>query len=225
MIRVAGLTTVCMNIEVLFEKSENLEEKVLRELNLKVTNEAISDIAKFLNDLPLKLQNGQEVKNEQVYKLAVKEISCLNANKMSGEIFYKTLKEKENLQISQSGVEILKYLKDKGFIIESYTNEFFYDQIRLLERFEILDNFEKIYGWDSVCAKPHRKSVYNLVNEYSSNIKDKVIFIGNDGYTDINFSRKARIQCIGCNLKQRDGGREYLPDISISDLSELKKIL
>jgi len=118
--------------------------------------------------------------------------------------------------------EILEYLQEHGYYIVASTNWFADDQINVLRKLNILQFFERIFGWDTICAKPHRKALYSLMSIHS---RDSIVFIGDSVYNDINFANKSRIKSIGLNLKYEEKSEYIKPTAHISNLLEIKKYL
>lgn len=221
--KISEITTVCFDIDwTLIKHSENQESEILRILGLEPNKEFENQVVYFWNNLARKLQNGQKVEENKIYSIAEEMIPFLRKINLSGEEWFKLSQKVDNPELIEGAYEILEYLQSEGYYIVASTNAFVSQQIKLLKKLNILNFFDRIYGWDTICAKPHRKALYSLISIHST---DAMIFIGDNVYTDINFANKMGIKSIGYNLKYEDRQHYIKPTASISDLLEIKKYL
>lgn len=221
--KISGLTTVCLDIDwTLVKHSENQEDDVLRMLGLEPDPEFKKQVRYFWDNLSKKLQNGKPVEREQIYDLAEKMIPYLKKIDLTGEQWYSASEIVDEIELIDGAEELLKYLQTQGYYIVASTNTFADDQARVLKKLKVFDYFDRIFGWDTICAKPHRKALFSLLSLHSS---DSMIFIGDSVYTDINFANKVGIKSIGVNLKYKDREHYIKPTIHVSSLLEIKNYL
>ncbi|MDF2866294.1 MAG: phosphoglycolate phosphatase [Clostridia bacterium] len=221
--KISGITTACFDIDwTLVKHTDNQGSAIMRKLGLEPSQEFENQITNFWNKLPKKLQNGQKVEKCKIYSVAEELIPFLREINLSGEEWFRISEEVDEPKLIDGAYEILEYLRNEGYYIVASTNAFVSDQVKVLEKLGILDFFERIYGWDTICAKPHCKALFSLMNIHST---ESMIFIGDSVYTDINFANKTGIKSIGYNLKYGDREHHIKPTVNISDLSEIKRYL
>jgi 2-haloacid dehalogenase len=221
---ISGITTICFDIDwALIKHSSNLEDKVLRLRGFEPSEEFNEQVIHFWNNLYKKLQNGQKVEKSKVYSIAEKMIPFLRKMDLSGEEWFELLNKIDDPQLIDGAYEILGYLQRNGYYIVAFTNAFASDQAQILRKLNILNFFEKIYGWDTVpSVKPQCKALDSLIDMYST---DSIILIGDVVHTDIKFANKVGIKSIGYNLQYGERDHCIEPTIAISQLLEIKKYL
>jgi HAD superfamily hydrolase (TIGR01549 family) len=221
--KISGITTVCFDIDwTLIKHSENIEDDVLRTLGFRPNEEFRKQVKYFWNNLSKKLQNGKKVEQSKIFRIAEEMIPFLREINLSAEDWYDISLKVDEITLVEGAYEVLEYLRDNGYYIIASTNNFVSEQLGVLKKLDILDFFERIYGWDTICAKPHRKALYSLVSLHSP---ESIIFIGDSVYNDINFANKIGIKSIGYNLQYGEREHYIRPTVSITDLLEIKKYL
>lgn len=221
--KISEITTVCFDIDwTLIKHSENQEREVLRLLGLEPSEEFENQVTYFWNNFSKKLQNGQKVEKSKIYRIAEEMIPFLRKINLSAEEWFSLSEKVDDPQLIDGAYEVLEYLQSQGYYIVASTNAFVSEQTKVLKKLNILSFFERIYGWDTICAKPHVKALYSLTSIHST---DAMIFIGDSVYTDINFANKIGIKSIGYNLKYEERENYIKPTVSISNLLEIKRYL
>jgi len=221
--KISGITTICFDIDwTLVKHSENIENDVLRTLGLELDEEFNSQVQYFWNNLSQRLQNGQIVKRKKVYELASEMIPYLSKLNLTAEEWYLLSREVDNLTLIDGAYEILEYLQNQGYYMVASTNWFTSDQSSVLKNLKVLDFFDRIFGWDTICAKPHKNALYSLLSMHSRN---SFVFIGDSLYNDIYFANRAKIKSIGLNLKYDERNSHIKPTVHVSNLLEIKKYL
>jgi len=223
MSKISGITTICFDIDwTLIKHSKNVEYDMLRTLGFEPDEEFKIQVNNFWNNLSKRLQSGRIVERSNIYDIAFEMIPYLSKINLSAREWYMMSKELDNIQLIDGAYEILEYLREQGYYMVASTNAFVSDQTDVLKRMKILDFFDRIYGWNTICAKPHRKALYSLMNEHS---KDSIIFIGDSVYNDIYFANRTSIKSIGYNLEYNDRNEYIKPTAHITHLLEIKKYL
>jgi len=115
----------------------------------------------------------------------------------------------------------LEYLASRGYQLCVFTNGFYSGQVANMKYKGIYDYFEKIYAWDDFYAKPDKRAYQRALEKTAPS--DNVM-IGDTFATDILPAHEAGIYTIGINFDRKDLA-PGLPDVIISDLSELMNIL
>lgn len=221
--KISGIKTICLDIDwTLVKHSYDIEDKVLRILGLQPNEEFNNQVKYFWDNLSKWLQNGRKVERSKVYSLASKMIPFLGKINLSAEDWFILSDTVDNLELIDGAYEILEYLQSQGYYIVASTNWFASDQIKILRSLGILGFFERIFGWDTICSKPHRKALHTLMAERS---RESMVFIGDSVYNDIHFAKECQIKSIGFNLKYGDKSRHIQPTVHVKDLCEIKKYL
>ena len=220
---IAEITTICFDIDwTLVKHSDDIENNVLRKLGLAPNEEFNNQVRYFWDNLSKKLQNGEKVERNKIYSLASEMIPFLSKINLSAEDWFALSDTVDNVELIDGAHEVLDYLHNQGYYIVASTNWFAIDQIKVLKNLGILDFFERVYGWDTICAKPHRNALCSLMDIHLS---DSIVFIGDSVYNDISFANKTGIKSIGFNLKYERKSKHIKPTMHINDLLEIKKIL
>lgn len=223
MSKISGITTVCLDIDwTLVKHSLDQEYMLLRNLGFQPDEEFKNQVVNFWANVAKKLQNGKPVEKVQIYSAAEEMIPYLRKINLSGEEWYNLQSQLDETELIDGAYEILEYLQNSGYYIVASTNGFAADQVSMLRKFDILQFFERIYGWDTICAKPHRKALYSLLSVHP---KESIVFIGDSVYTDINLANKLGIKSIGFNLKYGQWQNHIKPTVHITDLLDIKKHL
>lgn len=223
MSKISGITTVCFDIDcTLVNHSLEQEYMLLRNLGFEPDEEFRNQVWYFWDNVAKKLQNGKPVEKEQIYIAAEEMIPYLRKINLSGEEWYKLQSELDTPALIDGAYEILEYLQNEGYFIVASTNAFVSDQMSVLKNLNILQFFDRIHGWDTVCAKPHRKSLFGLISIHSA---DSIVFIGDSVYTDIHLANKVGVKSIGYNLKYGQWQKHIKPTVHINDLLDIKKHL
>jgi len=221
--KISGITTVCFDIDwTLISHQSDEAHRLLRLLGLEHNHEFEKQVSNFWENLSSQLQNGKPVEKHQVYSIAEKFIPYLREINLSGKQWYNLQCSIDTPELIEGAYEILEYLQNQGYFIVASTNGFIADQMNILKKLDILYFFERIYAWDTTCAKPHARSLYSLLSTHSN---DAVIFIGDSVYTDIKLANKLGIKSIGFNLKYKKGQKRIKPTAQISKLHEIKYYL
>ena len=117
--------------------------------------------------------------------------------------------------------EVLEYLKDKGYELCIFTNGFFKEQGENLKAHGIYEYFERIYAWDNFYAKPDARAIKRALSGTDPKCN---VMIGDSITSDIAPAKKMGVYTIGYNVENLEQAK-ILPDIVITDLSQLKTIL
>jgi 2-haloacid dehalogenase len=221
--KISGILTVCFDIDwTLVKHSEDIENNVLRSLGIEPNVEFSNQVKYFWDNLSNNLQNGKKVEKSKIYKLASEMIPFLRKINLSAEEWYYLSEQADELSLIDGAYEILEYLQEQGYSLVASTNWFVKDQTNVLRNLKILDFFDRIFGWDTICAKPHKNALYSLMSMHT---RDSIIFIGDSVYNDIYFANKTKVKSIGYNLKYNERNGHIKPTAHVSNLSEIKKYL
>ncbi|TDM49645.1 noncanonical pyrimidine nucleotidase, YjjG family [Macrococcoides goetzii] len=127
----------------------------------------------------------------------------------------------ENHQLMAHSVEILEYVKSKGYVICSATNGVLHTQMRRMTDANIISYFDHQFISEAVGFEKPQKAFFDVIIE-SLNIKDlsEVLMIGDTETSDINGAIHAGIDA--CYFgPDKDSKAKY----TIHDLLALKKML
>lgn len=223
MSKISGITTVCFDIDwTLVKHNPDAEYELLRKLNHEPDPEFRRQALDFWQNVSKKLQNGKRVERQQIYEIAERFIPYLRKLNLTGEEWYHLQATIDFPTLIEGAYEILEYLQNEGYFIVASTNAFVSEQTNVLKKLKILDFFERIYGWDTTCAKPHKRSLDQLLKAHSP---DAIIMIGDSVYTDIQLANRLGIKSIGVNLKYEKGLKRIKPTEQISRLEEIGQYL
>ncbi|MDD2376631.1 MAG: HAD family hydrolase [Clostridia bacterium] len=221
--KISRISTVCFNIEgTLVKHSENIENDVLRTLGLELSEEFNDQVRYFWDNLSKRLQKGQIVERDKIYTLVTEMIPYLSKINLSAEEWFSLSDEVDNAKLIDGVYEILEYLQEQGYYIIALTNWFTFNQFDVLKKLKIFDCFERIFRWDKICVKPHRKELYSLSN---TQFRDSIVFIGDCVRNDIKFANNFHIKSTGYKLKYNERSEYFKPTVHIANLLEIKKYL
>lgn len=124
-------------------------------------------------------------------------------------------------RLAPNAIESLEYLKNKGYEICLFTNGFLKCQAGGMKKYGIYDYFERIYAWDGFYAKPDVRALRRALDG-TEPIRN--VMVGDDLISDIETAKKCGVYTIGINMRKVQGVKTR-PDVIITDLADLKKIL
>ncbi len=120
-------------------------------------------------------------------------------------------------------IEILEYLKNKGYNLYIITNGFKEVQYIKLENSGLKPYFDKVFTSEEVgCNKPNSAYFSYVLRETSSNAEDSIV-IGDDIEVDIKGAAKLDIDTIWFNSVERVS--DFKPTYEVNKLQEIENLL
>lgn len=149
------------------------------------------------------------------------------------ENLFPTIKEKflkyyclnlTNKSYVYEGIEnLLKKLKSKNIKIAVVTNKNYKFAIKVLEKFNLIEYFEKIYAAEiGYKLKPDPEMIFMATEFFRADL-DEVYMIG-DSWIDILTAKNAGCKSVFVNWGFHSNG-EYKPDFFIKNILELEKLV
>lgn len=130
-------------------------------------------------------------------------------------------KSKYMSKLAPHAEEILTYLKEKGYELCILTNGFYTSQVDNMKHHGIYNYFDRVYAWDNYYPKPNRRALYSALG--GTDPKNNVM-IGDNIINDIIPAKINGVFNVGINIPKEDMSL-IKPDVVITDLIELKRIL
>ena len=128
---------------------------------------------------------------------------------------------KYTTQLAPNAKETLEYLVDRGYQLCLLTNGFYDSQTESMKYKGIFEYFEKIYAWDDVYTKPNRKA---FLRALAGTEPKHNVMVGDSLRADIQPAKALGIYSVAINAGDLSNS-SIVPDMQITDLSELKNIL
>lgn len=221
--KISGITTVCFDIDwTLVSHDENEEANTLKLLGLEPNDDFTRQIRFFWDNVSKKLQNGRPVTKEYLCLLADRMIPYLRKHDIKPILWLNAANKCCSTKLMEGAEEILDYLQNEGYYLICSTNWFAEEQVKVLKEHGIFYYFEKIYGWDTICAKPNRRALGSFVQNVGN---DSIVFVGDSVETDILFANRLGIKSFGINLKHNKNNMDVKSTYNISSLLEIKNYL
>lgn len=155
------------------------------------------------------------------------KIPILKAHSLSGNDFLEAITEgkKELEEINPEAIEVMVYLKEKGYGNISITDWFASNQESALEALEARSYIDKVYGCDDGYMKNNHRKISQMAKELQlESKKEEYIMVGDSLTSDIFFANALGIKSIWYNRKKLPNTTSYIPTLEVSSLLELKKI-
>ena len=128
---------------------------------------------------------------------------------------------KHTTRLAANAIETLEYLVAKGYQLCILTNGFYVTQTESMKHKGIFEYFEKIYTWDDFYTKPDRRAFLRALA--GTNPKHNVM-VGDSLRADIEPAKELGIYSVAINVGDLSKS-SIMPDVQITDLSELRNIL
>lgn len=206
---------------VIYHDQKKEAQEIADLIGIVATEQFNKEVSNFF------LNNNKEVGFRRVTRsyyeyLITSMIPTLRQKGKTGKQFLEALVSR-NSTLEDGAKESLQYLYDKGYIIVALTNWFAVDQIKLLKELEVLEYFERVYGWDDNYPKPH-KDAFSRSLDFTD--PEKNLIVGDSVISDIEPAKKSGINTIGYKIdREKYIKNEHIPDLYIDHLLEIKGIL
>ena len=141
-------------------------------LNIPYTKEFTEQVLNFEHGNYL---DDMIVTKEAVAIAAEENIPYLKQYGITGKQFWESKRYTDKVYLKDGAIELLQYLKQGGYSIFAYTDQFLDDQMSILEKFDCAKYFEGIYSWDGTYAKPNEDRIKSVVLNHPNK---KYIYIG-----------------------------------------------
>lgn len=170
---------------------------------------------------------SRRVSYEIVKKYVEGKIPILKEYFLSGNDFLEVIKEgkKELEEVNPEAIEVMAYLKEKGYYNISITDWFASHQKSTLEVLEANLYIDKVYGCDDGYMKNNYHKIVQMAKELQlENRKEEYIMVGDSLTSDIFFANSLGIKSIWYNRKKLKNTTFHIPTLEVSSLLELKDI-
>lgn len=198
----------------------NEAEELSEILGINYTTGFESQIKEFFKNNEKDIAN-RKVTYEYFEYLISYMIPTLKQNNKTGREFLNALNLREH-KLMSGAKETLEYLYEKRKPIVALTNWFATEQIEVLKKLDILQYFERIYGFDNNFAKPHKDAFIRAL-DYTD--PESVVMIGDSILKDIFPAKCLGIKTIGYNIdKEKYSIQKYRPDLYVEHLLEITNV-
>jgi len=179
-----------------------------------------------INDSYWKRYETGEIKREDIF--VNRFVTLLDTLKIKGDP--KKISDDYFLELSKGhdlidgALDILKYLKQKGYLVYATTNGISKTQFRRIKEAEIEEYFEKVFVSEDVGAQKPDKKYYDFVRlNCKENDKSKILIIGDSQSSDILGGKNSGIDTCWCDFYGEE--RLFEPTFTVKSLEEIKYIL
>lgn len=208
-------------------------------LHLKNQGEIIASLLKIKEKEKFAQQYSQmwkdflpEFENKEatysiIEKYMEEKIPILRTNHLSGTDFLQVIKnEKKQLEeVNEEAIELLQYLKQKGYRNISITDFFASYQEKALEDMGAHIYIEKVYGCDDGYMKNNHNKVALITEKLELEKKrEEFIIIGDSLISDIFFANALGIKSVWYNRKGVRNTTSHIPTLEVQSLLELKNM-
>ncbi len=126
--------------------------------------------------------------------------------------------------LMEGAIEILEYLKQKGYLIYATTNGVATTQFKRIRQAGIEQYFDDVFISEHVGSqKPERRYFEYVLEHIPPTNKEEILIIGDSQSSDILGGLNIGIDT--CWFAKEDAKGEYTPNFRVSRLLELKNIL
>lgn len=188
----------------------------------------IKDVDNFLLEMNNLFEKSEKnTKNKIITRSSYENlinriIPTLEIEGLKASDFLEAIIKRESVLMS-GAKETLEYLYNKGYIIQALTNWFGFDQMKIMKKLDILDYFERVYGWDNNYPKPSKR---NFLRCLDNKEPKEILYVGDNPITDIEPAKKIGMYTIGINInKEKYNHEKYVPNIYIESLLEITSLL
>lgn len=170
---------------------------------------------------------SRKVSYEAVGQYVEGKIPILKAYQFSGNDFMEKITEgkKELEEVNPEAIEVMSYLKEKGYCNISITDWFASNQESALEALKARPYIDKVYGCDDGYMKNNHYKTLQIAKELQlEKRKEEYIMIGDSLTSDIFFANSLGIKSIWYNRKKLPNTTSCIPTLEVNSLLELKNI-
>lgn len=135
---------------------------------------------------------------------------------------------RENLYFESNIHDTLKTIKDLGYYIGVISNTCYYDEVmkecfKKANLLDLIDSFT--FSYSLKCGKPDKK-IFKVALEKMNVLPNESIMVGDNLNSDIKPAQELGMYTILLkNINNKEASSEIIPDIVISDFSDLTKLL
>lgn len=199
-----------------------LARKICDVYHLLDEDEVYNQLFDFFSECDIRLQSIK-VKRDYIYEIASDVISFLYKEKICPIKFIDNMDKLNTLSPAKEGaIELLQYLKAKGYSMIVLTNWFKKPQIHRLNNLTMSEYFEHIYAIDESYLKPHEESISRIFNTYN---RDDCLLIGDSLTSDILCANNAGIDSIWLNNNGQTSPCNNQPTMEVVKLLDIKRTL
>ena len=209
-----------------FYKAEAVAiEKVLKHHSLPYDSGTIKLYSKINRSYWERFERG-EIPKEAIYegrfRTLFEELNCDGNAKSVAEDYFNALAD--GYFVMNGAVEILEYLKAKGYKIYATTNGVSFTQYKRIENSGLAPFFDKVFvSEDAGCQKPEKEYFEYVMNNIDEKDKSNILIIGDSQSSDILGGINSGIDT--CWFNNEEKVALYKSRYEITNLKELRSIL
>ena len=209
-----------------FYKAEAVAiERVLKQHSLPYDGDTIKLYSKINRSYWERFERG-EIPKEAIYEgrfiTLFEALNCNGDAKTVAKDYFNALADGHF--VMNGAVEILEYLKAKGYKIYATTNGVSFTQYKRIENSGLAPYFDKVFvSEDAGCQKPDKAYFEYVLNNIDEKEKSNILIIGDSLSSDILGGINSGIDTCWFNNEHKKSPYEI--QYEITDLSELKSLL
>lgn len=195
-------------------------EIMLDYLNVEATEEIKAELINYYTNLGICFGNKRVTKTK-VTSYMYSALPLLNRYGITAQRFMEAqqYKDMNHKMLMDGAIDVLEYLKSKGYLMCVFTNWFRDEQVFSMKAQGVYDYFDRFYCWDDYYAKPDSRAYLRALGGTSP---EENCMVGNSIENDIIPAKKLGIYTFGYNLNKEGG---IMPDVHLKALSDLKNYL
>ncbi len=139
------------------------------------------------------------------------------------ELEYNVMNKMQKVFLTEDVKETLEELKKENIKMYILSNSIFTGKVaeKLLEEFNILQYFEKVFSSADYKIRKPNKKFFEIALDYIDSNLDDIIYIGNDYNTDVKGATAIGLKTIWLNIKHF----EKKEDVECIEVDDFKQIL
>lgn len=155
------------------------------------------------------------------YNLELSLDECVNAI----NLFY--TEYREQVYFEEDMLDTLRYIRDNGYKIAVISNTCYYDDVmkecfKKSGMYDLIDNF--VFSYSLQVGKPNTE-IFNVAMDRMCVNPSEAVMIGDSLEKDIDPAIKLGMKTIWLNSNHKEKNNEINPDIEISSLGEIRKVI
>lgn len=199
--------------------------RVLKQFNLPYDNKTVKTYSEINASFWKRFEKGEIPKNAIFEGRFIKLLEVLGKSENT-----KSISEQYIINLSEGyftvegAIEILDYLKNKGYFLCAATNGFSITQHKRVKNSGLELYFDKVFiSEDAGHQKPEREYFDFIIDNIPEKDRTKILLIGDSQSSDILGGINAGIDTCWYNPTKSE--KKYFSNYEIENLSELKSIL
>lgn len=199
--------------------------RVLKEFSLPYDNATVKTYSEINSSFWKRFEKGEIPKNAIFEGRFIKLLEVLDESRDSKAISEQYIKNlSEGYFTIDGAIEILEYLKNKGYFLCAATNGFSITQHKRVKNSGLEPYFNKIFiSEDAGHQKPEKEYFDFIIDNIPEKDRAKILLIGDSQSSDILGGINAGIDT--CWYNPSESEKKYFSNYEIKNLFELKNIL